>query len=152
MAMQFSRYDLKITREGDTERVFDIIRKKYVVLTPEEWVRQHIVHYLISDHGFPKSLISVEKKITVNTLTRRTDIVLYNQTGSPLLIVECKAPEVTLSQKTIEQAARYNLTLKVPYLWITNGALHVICKIDLESGTWQLLDTLPPVQVLLGRL
>lgn len=143
MSLQFSTYDLRIQEAETGTRIYDIIRKKYVALTPEEWVRQHIIHYLVSDHGFPKGLISVEKQLTVNTLTRRTDIVLYNHSGKPVMIVECKAPEVKLAQAAVDQAARYNLTLQVPWLWVTNGKGHVWCRIEQEAGTWQLLDSLP---------
>ena len=109
MEIHFSKYNFKITANGEKQMIFDIIRKKNVVLTPEEWVRQHIVHYLINDYGFPKSLISLEKQLVLNELSKRTNIVLYNQTASPCMIVECKAPEVKITQKTFDQIARYNL-------------------------------------------
>lgn len=149
MAQQGSGYNLRIERDGDRERVFDVIRKKFVALTPEEWVRQQVIHYLLDDHRFPKALISVEKQLQVNGLTRRTDVVLYNRSGAPVVIIECKAPEVALSQAVAEQAARYNLTLRVPYLWVTNGEKHAICKISHTHGTWEWLAALPDVELLL---
>lgn len=149
MSLQFSTYDLRVQESESGRRIYDIIRKKYVVLTPGEWVRQHIIHYLITDHGFPKSLISVEKQLTVNTLTRRTDIVLYNHAGKPVLIVECKASDIKLSQAAVDQAARYNLTLQVPWLWVTNGVSHVWCHISHEEGNWRVEGHLPPVSELL---
>ena len=143
MQIEFSKYDLRIRSENNIQYIFDIIRKKHVVLTPEEWVRQHIIHYLLYDHQFPKSLISVEKKLTLNELTKRTDIVLYNKKAEPVLIVECKAESVPLSQKTFEQIARYNLTLNVPFLWVTNGKTNHLCRIDHTLKTFIFLEKLP---------
>jgi len=150
MEVQFGKYDFTITEVEGQSLIFDIIRKKNVVLTPEEWVRQHIVYYLINQHAFPKSLISLEKKLTLNELTKRTDIVLYNHSGQPLLIVECKAPEVKISQSTFNQVARYNLTLRVPYLWVTNGKSNFACKMDLATGSITFLEKLPSAVELLG--
>lgn len=150
MSDNLNRYNLRIIQEDGKERVFDIIRKKYVVLTPEEWVRQHIIHYLISDHKFPKALISVEKQLLLNGLSKRTDIVLYNRNASPILIVECKSPDVPLSQAVVDQAARYNLTLRVPWLWVTNGEKHAICNIAFETETWKWVENLPAADDLLG--
>ncbi len=149
MQIEFSKYDLRIKSENNIQYIFDIIRKKHVVLTPEEWVRQHIVHYLLYDHQFPKSLISVEKKLTLNQLTKRTDIVLYNKKGLPVLIVECKAESVPLSQKTFEQIARYNLTLNVPYLWVSNGNTNHLCRIDHILKTFSFLEELPAASILI---
>lgn len=143
MQIQFSKYNLNIKTENQSQYIFDIIRKKYVVLTPEEWVRQHIIHYLINDHLFPKSLISVEKKLVLNELVKRTDIVLYNRLANPVLIIECKSEAVPISQKTFEQIARYNLKLNVPYLWVSNGKTNHLCKIDHGLNSFLFLDTLP---------
>jgi type I site-specific restriction endonuclease len=148
LQLQFSKYNFSIRVQGDRQEIFDIVRKKYVALTPEEWVRQHIVHYLVSDTGFPKGLISVEKQLLLNGLMKRTDIVLYNQSGSPVLIVECKATDIPVTQAVFDQAARYNLTLLVPYLWVTNGREHFISKIDHAKKAWAMLDELPAVQEL----
>lgn len=147
--MHFSQYDFRIRDTEGQTRIFDIIRKKYVVLTPEEWVRQHIIHYLVHDHAYPKSLISVEKQLKVNTLIRRTDIVLYAHNGKPVLIVECKAPDIQLTQSTLDQAARYNITLQVPFLWISNGSRHVLCRTDHINAQWSVLETLPPTPQLI---
>jgi hypothetical protein len=102
-------------------KIFDNVRKKWLVLTPEEWVRQHVVNYLISAHNYPASLISIEKVVELNGQKKRYDLVVLTKKLKPLIIVECKAPTVELSQEVLEQAARYNLTLKVPYVLITNG-------------------------------
>lgn len=152
MAQQRSGYNLRIERDGDRERVFDVIRKKFVALTPEEWVRQQVIHYLLEDHRYPKALISVEKQLQVNGLTRRTDVVLYDRSGAPVVIIECKAPEVALSQSVAEQAARYNLTLRVPYLWVTNGEKHAICRISHTQGTWEWLAALPDTETLISAV
>ncbi len=149
MQISFSKYDFRIRADGDKQFIFDIIRKKFVVLTPEEWVRQHIVHYLVHDHRFPKALISVEKQLVLNTLSKRTDIVLYTPSAQPVLIVECKAPDIVLSQKTFDQIARYNLTLQVPWLWVTNGTHNYLAKIDLEKSNWSFCDQLPLSESLL---
>ncbi|MFI5172091.1 MAG: type I restriction enzyme HsdR N-terminal domain-containing protein [Chitinophagales bacterium] len=148
MHIQFSKYDLNIKTEKETSFIFDIIRKKFVVLTPEEWVRQHIVHYLINDHLFPKALISVEKKLVLNDLIKRTDIVLYNRKAKPVLIIECKSEAVNISQKTFEQIARYNLKLNVPYLWVSNGKTNHLCKIDHAANSFLFLDVLPAAREL----
>lgn len=149
MEIHFSKYNFKITADGEQQMIFDIIRKKNVVLTPEEWVRQHIVHYLINDYGFPKSLISLEKQLVLNELSKRTDIVLYNQLASPCMIVECKAPEVKITQKTFDQIARYNLTLQVPYLWVSNGKTNFVCHVDLSKRKVHFLETLPVISTLM---
>ena len=145
MHIEYSKYNFNIKADENIQSIFDIIRKKYVLLTPEEWVRQHIVHYLIHDYKFPKALISIEKQILLNELRKRTDIVLYNQHVKPKLIVECKAPEIKLTQAVFDQVARYNLKLRVPYLWITNGSNHLISKIDHENQSWSFMETIPAV-------
>ena len=116
--------------EKGTLQVFDCIRKKFFDLTPEEWVRQHIVHFLISEKGVPLSMISIEKQLILNNTKRRTDIVVYQSNLKPLLIIECKAPEIEINQLTINQALRYNLELKVPFIFLTNGVQHSFIKIN----------------------
>ena len=139
----YSTYDFKI-RQNKGDEIWDIIRRKWVKLTPEEWVRQHFVHYLITDCGFPAAWISVEKQIRVNGMQRRTDMVLYNQAGAPRIIVECKAESVRLDNTTFQQAANYNLTLQVPYLIITNGSHAMSAHIYREAGRFEMLEGLPP--------
>lgn len=119
--------------EGD--RVFDPIRRKWVALTPEEWVRQHFLNHLVHDLGWPASRIAVERTLTLNGLTKRADAVAYGADGAPLLLLECKAPHVVLDQRTAEQAARYNLVFRVPYLVITNGLIHRCWVIDHATGS-----------------
>lgn len=114
-----------------------------MVLTPEEWVRQHIVHYLIEEKKYPISLISVEKKVTVNKLTKRTDILVFNAKGTPHIIVECKAPIIKITQGTFDQIARYNLKLEAKYLIVTNGLTHFYAYMDLENECYVFLETIP---------
>jgi hypothetical protein len=104
--------------------IFDIIRKKFVALTPEEWVRQHFIHLLISHYGYPKSLFAIETGLKYNTLAKRTDIMVLSNTGLPFLLVECKAPFVSVGEATLAQISRYNFTLKPTYLAVTNGLSH----------------------------
>ncbi|PKP14410.1 MAG: restriction endonuclease subunit R [Bacteroidetes bacterium HGW-Bacteroidetes-3] len=136
-------YPFKIKSSENKYFIFDIVRKKYVVLTPEEWVRQHIVHYLISAKNYPISLIAIEKKVTVNKLTKRTDILVFNPDGNPHIIVECKAPSIKISQDVFDQIARYNLKLEANYLIVTNGLNHFYCYMDTENEQYVFLDTIP---------
>jgi hypothetical protein len=141
--LSFPTYPLKIKSKENNYVIFDIIRKKYVLLTPEEWVRQHCLHYLISNKNYPVSLIAVEKKIIVNALTKRTDIVAFNLLGEPELIVECKAPSIKISQETFDQIARYNLKLKANYLMVTNGLTHYFCILNTQDEKYIFLNDLP---------
>lgn len=115
--------------EGRRE-VFDIVRGRFVALTPEEWVRQHMLHHLHFQLGYPLELIQVEGAITLNGMTRRCDIVVYDSNVRPLIIVECKNETVALTQKVVDQACRYNLVLQVPYLCLTNGPERICCHVD----------------------
>ena len=133
----------KISSVNGERRIFDPIRKKYVALTPEELVRQGFIHFLTSEKGFPAGLLMVEYALKVNGLTRRCDIVACNRAGAPLLLVECKAPSVKLDNETFAQAARYNLTLRVPYLAITNGDDSYCCTVDFKTGKVLFLRELP---------
>jgi hypothetical protein len=126
--------------------IFDAIRKKFIILTPEEWVRQHVVQFLIAEKNYPISLINVEKVLKVNGLRKRYDVVVYNSDGSIFILIECKAPEVTISQSTFDQIARYNMTLKSHYLMVTNGLNHYFCQMDFENEKYQFLHELPNYQ------
>lgn len=123
--------------------IFDIIRKKYVVLTPEEWVRQHVVHYLIYTRSFRKSYINVEKMFKINNIAKRYDVVVYNPDGSIYLLVECKKPDIKLSQTVFDQIARYNLQLNAKYLMVTNGLQHIYCRLDYENQKYNFLAEVP---------
>ena len=136
-------YNFKIKNSKNKRFIFDAIRKKFMVLTPEEWVRQHFVSYLISEKNYPTSLIAVEKQLTVNGLKKRTDILVFNSTGTPEIIVECKAPSVPISQNTFDQIARYNLKLQAKFLIVTNGLDHYYCQMDFENERYQFLKDIP---------
>jgi len=136
-------YSFKIKSSENNYVIFDIIRKKYVVLTPEEWVRQHIIHYLINEKKYPISLIAVEKKLILNNLTKRTDILIFNNEGLPHIIVECKAPSVKINQKAFDQIARYNLKLNANFLIVSNGLEHYFCKMDKIKETYIFLESIP---------
>lgn len=141
--LNFPSYSFRIKSSENKTLIFDIVRKKYVVLTPEEWVRQHVLMYLIEEKNYPISLIAVEKQLKINSLVKRTDIVVFNRDGKPEIIIECKAPSITISQETFDQIARYNLTLQANYLMVTNGLAHYYCQTDLENETYVFLQKLP---------
>jgi hypothetical protein len=136
-------YKFRIKSTKNKYEIFDIIRKKYVILTPEEWVRQHIIHFLIEEKKYPVSLIGVEKKLTINNLTKRTDILIFNNKGLPHIIVECKAPSVPITQGSFDQIARYNLKLKANLLIVSNGLQHYISKMDFENEKYIFLENIP---------
>ena len=128
--------------EGTTQ-VFDVVRKKYFKLTAEEWVRQHFIHYLNSDKNYPFGLMGVEQMIKYNDLKTRADIVLYNTEGIPNMIVECKAPNMKITQDTFDQVARYNFKLKVKYLVVTNGLQHFCCEMNYKKNQISFLEGFP---------
>ena len=136
-------YNFKLKNSQNKTLIFDKLRKKYVVLTPEEWVRQHFVHFLIDQKKYPETLIAIEKQLTINNLKKRTDILIFNSDGKPDVIIECKAPSIKISQKTFDQIARYNLQLKAEFLIVTNGLTHFYCKMDFKNKTYIFLKNLP---------
>jgi len=135
-------YRIRVLKNGKQE-IFDPVRKRFVRLTPEEWVRQHFINFLTHFHSYPASLIHVEAALTYNRLAKRSDIVIYGREGRPLMAVECKAPTVDVTQKTLDQLAMYNYTLKVSYLALTNGLQHYICRMDSGNGTYSFLEEFP---------
>lgn len=136
-------YDFKIKAFNKKTQIFDAVRKKYVSLTPEEWVRQHFVRFLIENKGVPASLIAIEKGLSYNKLKKRSDVLVYDRNGLPYLLVECKAPEVKISQDTFHQAAIYNRSLKVKYLVVTNGMNHFCCEMDYVNMNYSFLEEIP---------
>ncbi len=136
-------FEVKLSQSGDKTFIYDVIRKKNVVLTPEEWVRQNFVNFLINHHGYSKNYIKIEKQIKVNDRIKRFDALVYDRDARPIILIECKAPEVNISQSTFAQIATYNMTLRVPYLIVTNGLSHFICKIDLDSQSYEYLKEIP---------
>lgn len=136
-------YQLRISEEEGKRTVLDPVRRKYVRLTPEEWVRQHFLQYLIQNCGYPASLIAVEMGIRYQRMPRRADIVVHNRRGEPFLMAECKAPDVGINQSTFDQVSRYNRVVKARYLAVTNG-LNVFCwRIDVSTGQYEFLDGIP---------
>jgi hypothetical protein len=140
----YPTFNVRIKRENNKAYIFDEIRKKWIILNPEEWVRQHLLHHLVHDRKFPASLISVEKEIVLNDTRKRYDVVVYNSTLKPALLIECKSPDVPISQTTLEQTLRYNLILDVKYLLITNGLQQFV--IGVENGKGNILADLPDHQ------
>ena len=128
--------------EGTTQ-VFDAVRKKYLVLTPEEWVRQHFIHYLNSEKKYPLGLMGVEQMVKYNEQSTRADIVLYTNEGKPNMIVECKGPKVKITQDAFNQIAKYNFKLRVDFLVVTNGIQHFCCSMDYESNKITFLEEIP---------
>ena len=135
--------ELKVTTRAGKPYVFDILRRKHVSLTPEEWVRQQFVHYLIDQKGYPAECIGNEVSITLNGTKKRCDSVVYGQNAQPLMIIEYKAPSVEITQQVFEQISRYNIRLRVRWLVVSNGLQHYCCQIDYESGSCQFVEEIP---------
>ncbi len=141
--LNFPTYSFRLKNSENKTHIFDVVRKKFVVLQPEEWVRQHCIQYLIQEKNYPISLINVEKVVLINGLKKRYDIAVFDSNGSLVLVVECKAPKVKISQTTFDQIARYNLTLKAHYLMVTNGLNHYFCTMNYNNESFEFLETLP---------
>ena len=141
--LNFPTYSFRFKNSENKVSIFDEIRKKFILLTPEEWVRQHVVQFLLQDKKYPKSYINVEKLIKINDLSKRYDVVVFQPNGEIFLLIECKAPEVAISQQTFDQIARYNLVLKAKYLMVTNGLNHYFCQMDFENEKYVFLKELP---------
>lgn len=141
--LNFPVYNFRFKNSENKVSIFDVLRKKFILLTPEEWVRQHTVHFLLEEKKIPKQLLNVEKTLKINDLTKRYDVVAYNPDGSIKLLVECKAPSIKISQATFDQIARYNLVLKAEYLMVTNGMAHYFCQMDYEAEKYYFLKELP---------
>lgn len=134
---------LQFGEKGGWPTVFDSLRRRFVRLTPEEWVRQHFTSYLIREKGYPAGLLGNEVSLTLNGMARRCDSVLYGLDGQPRMIVEYKAPTVPLTQKVFDQIYRYNLVMRVEWLVISNGLQHVCCHLDIAAGTYEFVPQVP---------
>jgi hypothetical protein len=143
LPLQLPPYPFKINEQNGQLTLFDVIRKKNIVITPEEWVRQHFVQYLIRQKHYPKTLIKLEGGHKLNGMPKRSDIVVYNSAGEKILLVECKAPSVTIDQKAFDQVARYNMVHKVKLLAVSNGLQHYYCRIDFGKQAYQFIADLP---------
>lgn len=143
VSLNLPAFDYVLKKEAGKVFILDIIRKKYLVLTPEEWVRQHFIHYLLTTLQYPKALIKVEGGLSFNRLQKRSDIVVFDRKGSPWMVIECKAPDQKLSQQTLHQASVYNHTLQAKYLVVTNGLVNVCCEVDWAAAKTIVLDQMP---------
>ena len=142
-ALNFPEYQFRFKNTEKNILIFDPIRKKFIVCTPEEWVRAHTLQFLIQEKSFSPNLINVEKKIMVRGMDKRYDVVAYNPNGDIHLIVECKAPNVPITQATFDQIARYNFSSRATYLMVTNGLEHYYCQMDWEKEEYIFLRELP---------
>lgn len=141
--LNFYSYSFRFKNSENKVSIFDEIRKKFIILTPEEWVRQHVVQFLLEEKNYPKSHINVEKVLKVNGLRKRYDVVVYRPDGSIYILIECKAPEIKIAQATFDQIARYNMTMDAQFLMVTNGLDHYFCQMDFENEKYQFLADLP---------
>ena len=136
-------YNFRIIKKNEKPFIFDDLRKKFVALTPEEWVRQHFIRFLIDVKHYPASLIAIEKQLVINSLKKRCDAVVYSRNAEPLMIIEFKATTVSIAQQTFDQAAVYNSKLKVDYFIISNGLKHYCCRLDKNVLQYNFLDDIP---------
>ena len=136
--LNFPSYSFRVreNEKGDRE-IFDRVRKKFVALTPEEWVRQHLIEYLVQERKFPLSLLAVEKQLKLNTTTKRTDVLAYNNSLQPILLAECKSPEINMDIQVLHQILRYNLVFNVRHLIVTNGMQHYVFLKEKNSDNWK---------------
>ena len=141
--LNFPEYNFKLKTEDGKSFIFDAIRKKFVVLTPEEWVRQNFIQYLKTEKKYPETLMAVEKKVMVNQNQRRFDLLIYSRNGQPYLIAEFKAPTVKITQETFDQVVRYNMSLRVERVLVSNGLQHFACEIDYAKNSYSYLPEIP---------
>jgi hypothetical protein len=143
LPLNFPQFEFKIQELEGKLSIFDSLRKKYLILTPEEWVRQHMIAFLVQHKRYPKGLFSLEKGIIYNSLQKRFDILILDRQGNPFLLIECKGPEIVLSKKTVEQVAVYNKTIGATYMGISNGKQHLFLKFNLNTKNYDQISNLP---------
>ena len=141
--LNFPSFSFRFKNSENKVSIFDAIRKKFIILTPEEWVRQHTVQFLLEEKNYPKSYINVEKLVKVNDINKRYDIVVFHPNGELYLLIECKAPEVKITQETFDQIARYNLNIQSNYLMVSNGLDHYFCQMDYKQKRYTFIKELP---------
>ena len=141
--LNLPEYDLKLKHEGGRTLVFDPFRSKYLVMTPEEQVRQLFARYLVEEKQYPASLMATEYALVLNKMSKRCDILVFDRNGMPVVLVECKSPDVRIGREVFDQVARYNMVFKVAYLLITNGLKHYCCRVDHQAGSVEFLDDIP---------
>ena len=144
--LNLPNYDFKLKTIEGKKYIFDQVRKKYLILTPEEWVRQHFINFLRIEFNYPLSLMTVEQPLKYNSMNKRSDIICYNELGEMVLMVECKAPSVKLNQSVFDQIARYNVELKLPFLVVTNGLSHYCCALDYHNQSYEFVENIPNYQ------
>ena len=142
-------FEIKLRGTKAQPQIFDILRKKYIALTPEEWVRQHFVHFLVEHKGYPAALMAIEIQLKVGENTLRADSVLYSRDLKPRMIIEYKAPHIPITQKVFDQISIYNMLLHVDYLVVSNGLQHYICKMDYNDKKYLFLEDIPDYEELL---
>ena len=141
--LNLPKYEISVKRNGERLTIFDFLRRRHVALTPEEWVRQHFVHFLVEHKGYPKGLLANEVELSVGEKNLRCDSILYDPSLKPRMIVEYKAPSVVVTQKVFQQIATYNLLLHVDYLVVSNGLTHYCVKMDYDNQKYLFLDDIP---------
>ncbi|MBQ2337820.1 MAG: type I restriction enzyme HsdR N-terminal domain-containing protein [Prevotella sp.] len=149
ISLNLPSFDIKIRREGNRAVVLDPLRRRWVALTPEEWVRQHFVNLLVSEKHYPATLVANEVQLSVGEKVMRADTVVYDRTLRPRMIVEYKAPTVAITQKVFDQISVYNLLLRVDYLAVSNGRQHYVCRMDYDNEKYSFLEDLPDYEVFL---
>ncbi len=147
--LNLPQYSFRITGKEGKEMILDPLRRKYVKLTPEEWVRQNFIQYLINEGKYPAGLVGIEVFSRFNKMKRRVDILIHNRSGEPVMIVECKAPDVKIDDKVFDQIVCYNMGFKVPYIVVTNGIDHYACKVDFSENKYEFLLVIPLYEDLL---
>jgi type I site-specific restriction endonuclease len=143
LQLNLPQYSFRIKKQNDKLVIFDSQRKRYVALTPEEWVRQNFIRFLIEEKGYPAAYLAIEKQLNMNGMKKRCDAILYNEHAQPFLIIELKAPNVAISQATFDQVAVYNAKLKVDFFIISNGIEHFCCKVNLETARYEFFPEIP---------
>lgn len=143
LQLNLPEYNFRIKKQNEKLLIFDSQRKRYVSLTPEEWVRQHFIQFLIQEKGYPSARLAVEKQLNMNGMKKRCDAILYNEHAFPMLIIELKAPNVPISQATFDQVAVYNAKLKVDFFMVSNGFEHYCCRVDTENARYEFFPEIP---------
>lgn len=150
-ALNLPFFDVKLRETSNGLEIFDVLRKKYITLTPEEWVRQHFVHYLINEKKYPTSLMANEIAIKLNSLNKRCDTVVYDRELNPVVICEYKNPSIDITQEVFDQIVRYNITLKVKFLIVSNGITHYCCKMDYDRQSYEYLNEIPSYSEIINQ-
>ena len=143
LQLNLPQYSFRIKKQNEKLVIFDSQRKRYVALTPEEWVRQNFIRFLIEEKGYPAAYLAIEKQLNMNGMKKRCDAILYNEHAQPFLIIELKAPNIAITQATFDQIAVYNAKLKVDFFIISNGIEHFCCKVNLETARYEFFPEIP---------